>query len=164
MAAGALIHAVERHEHRIVAQVLARSGLSSAGLEEGGAYWIARIDGAVAGTVGLETTGSSGLLRSLAVLPEFRRTGVARSLVAHLLDEAQRLEVEDVYLFSKEAGSFFELLGWSEISVEAVATVLALAPQVRHYEQIGWYEDERAFSKTVPGAERRQPLGRPGPP
>jgi len=59
--------------------------------------------------------------------------------------EATRLDLEDVYLFSKDTGGYFERLGSCEVPVAEVAARLPRAPQVRRYEEIGWYPDERAF-------------------
>ncbi len=49
-----------------------------------------------------------------------------------------------MYLFSKDTGGYFERLGWREVPVAEVAVRLPQAPQVRRYEEIGWYPDEHA--------------------
>lgn len=74
-----------------------------------------------------------------------RGSGIAERLIRCALLEAARLDLRDVYLFSKDTGGYFECLGWREVPVAEAAARLPNAPQVRRYEEIGWYPDERAF-------------------
>ena len=143
------MHSVGCMDFPAVRDVLTGSGLQTAGLEEGGAYWIARAGGTVAGTIGFEQVGQSGLLRSLAVLPAYRRIGLGRHLVAHLVDAATQLNCRRIYLFSKDTGRFFKNLGWAETAVKEAAELLSDAPQVKHYARVGWYDNERAFVRLI---------------
>ena len=129
-----------------MAAALAACGLSSEGiLLPGTLYWVCRADIALAGVCGLEIGDRCALLRSVCVIERYRGRGIAERLVRCALREAFHLDLRDVYLFSKDSGTYFERLGWCEVSVGEVAARLPRAPQVRRYEQIGWYPDERAF-------------------
>lgn len=130
--------------------VLEACGLSSCGiLAPGTFYWVGRVEGGLVGTCGIEVGEGCGLLRSVGVMESWRGRGVAKQLVSRALLEAARLDLRDVYLFSKDTGGYFQSLGWREVPVAAAATRLPQAPQVRRYDEIGWYPDERAFVRSV---------------
>lgn len=133
-----------------MATVLEACGLSSAGiLAPGTVYWVCRTGTGLVGICGIEVGDRCALLRSVCVIEAHRGKGIAERLVACALLEAARLNLPDVYLFSKDTGSYFERLGWREVSVGGVAARLHQAPQVRRYQEIGWYPDERAFVRSV---------------
>lgn len=135
------------HDDReAVAAALAACGLSSVGiLAPETLYWVCRAANALLGTCGLELGDRCALLRSVCVIESQRGNGIAEQLIRCALREAARLDLQDVYLFSKDTGGYFERLGWREVAVTEVAARLPHAPQVRHYEKAGWYPDERAF-------------------
>lgn len=139
------------HDDRdAMAAVLETCGLSSFGiLAPATRYWVCRTDGSVVGTCGIEVGDGCALLRSVCVIDSHRGKGVAEQLVERALVEATRLGLPHVYLFSKDTGGYFERLGWREVPVPEVAARLPQAPQVRRYEEIGWYPDERAFVRNV---------------
>jgi len=72
-------------------------------------FLIARADERVVGCVGLEKYGSYGLLRSLAVAPNFQGQGLGRQLVAQLLSYAQANTVHTIILLTTTAANFFAL-------------------------------------------------------
>ena len=84
-------------------------------------FLLARIDGALAGVVGLEAFGASALLRSLCVAGDHRNRGVARSLCAAIEAVARGLGVRDLYLLTTTAAAFFERQGFS-VAARDVAT------------------------------------------
>lgn len=139
------------HDDRdAMAAVLEACDLSSFGiLAPATVYWVCRADSEVVGTSGIELGDGCALLRSVCVTPNQRGKGIAERLVSRALLEATRLELRDVYLFSKDTGGYFERLGWREVPVAEVAARLPRAPQVRRYEEIGWYPDERAFVRSA---------------
>lgn len=133
-----------------MAAVLEACGLSSFGiLAPGTLYRVCRTEGELIGTCGIELGEGCALLRSVCVTRNQRRRGIAERLVTCALLEASRLGLRDVYLFSKDTGEYFERLGWREVAVAEVAARLPQAPQVRRYEEIGWYPDERAFVRSA---------------
>lgn len=72
--------------------------------------------GTVVGSGGLEQIGSSVLLRSLALTPEWRGTGVARKLVELLENNALSLGQQEVWLLTTTAERFFERAGYEWVS------------------------------------------------
>lgn len=133
-----------------MAAVLAAGGLSSFGiLSPGTLYWVCRAENGLVGICGLEVGDRCALLRSVCVVESERGKGIAERLVGLALGEATRLDLQHVYLFSKDTGGYFERLGWREVPVAEVAARLPQAPQVRRYEEIGWYPDERAFVRSA---------------
>lgn len=135
-----------------MAAVLEACGLSSFGiLARGTLYWTCRAEGELIGTCGIELGDGCALLRSVCVIEKHRGKRTAERLIRRALLEAIRLELREVYLFSKDSGEYFERLGWREVPVAEVAARLPQAPQVRRYEEIGWYPDERAFARRATG-------------
>ena len=78
------------------------------------------------GVVGLELYGGVALLRSLAVSPERRKSGLGSRLVAHAEHYAQDRGVQSLYLLTTTAESFFQRLGYARIPrAEAPAAIKA---------------------------------------
>lgn len=130
--------------------VLQACGLSSAGiLSPNTLYWVCREASELVGICGIEVGDGCALLRSVCVVESRRGRSIAEQLIGRALHEAIRLELRDIYLFSKDTGGYFERLGWREVPVAEVAARLPAAPQVRRYQEIGWYPDERAFVRDA---------------
>jgi amino-acid N-acetyltransferase len=68
--------------------------------------------------VGLELYGDVALLRSLAVAPGRRGTGLGSRLVAHAERHAQDQGVKSLYLLTTTAEAFFLRLGYARIPRE----------------------------------------------
>jgi len=77
-------------------------------------------EGALAGVIGLERHGHAGLLRSLAVTPGQRGTGLGGALVAHLERAAAREGITELWLLTTTAESFFRKLGY-DVGVRSAA-------------------------------------------
>jgi N-acetylglutamate synthase-like GNAT family acetyltransferase len=118
-------------------------------LEPGTIYSVARLGEKVIGVCGLEFDGESALLRSVAVDSGARGQGIALALIEGALRELHLRGTRALYLFSKDTGAFFENLGWLEVPVSEAANALRKAPQVKRYDRIGWYSDERAFRRYL---------------
>ncbi|HEY3784108.1 MAG TPA: arsenic resistance N-acetyltransferase ArsN2 [Steroidobacteraceae bacterium] len=71
------------------------------------------------GLVGLEIYGHDALLRSLAVSPQSRRTGMGAALVQHAERHALGKGVRTVYLLTTGARTFFEELGYGHTTRES---------------------------------------------
>jgi len=131
-------------------KVLAECGLSPVGiLAPGTLYWVCQAEDAVVATCGIELGHRCALLRSVCVIESQRGKNIAERLIRGALLEAAHRGLQDVYLLSKDTGEYFERLGWSEVPVAEVAARLPQAPQVRRYDEIGWYPNERAFVRSV---------------
>jgi N-acetylglutamate synthase-like GNAT family acetyltransferase len=133
--------------------LLAACGLSSHGvLASGTRYWLAEdAAGAPLGAIGLELGAGAALLRSAAVLPEHRGAGVGAALVGAAL-AAAAAHGPLLYLFSTGAGLYWQRFGFVEAPVDELVAALPGAPQVRHYDELGWLPDEIAWVLRVQGA------------
>jgi GNAT superfamily N-acetyltransferase len=54
-------------------------------------------------------------LGGLFVIPKWRRMGVASTLIQRVIEEAQRLKLRQLYLWTASAESLYLKLGWSEV-------------------------------------------------
>jgi amino-acid N-acetyltransferase len=64
------------------------------------------------GAAALERYGTVALLRSVAVRPEARGTGLGREIVVRLLEEAQREGIQQVVLLTTTAADYFPRFGF----------------------------------------------------
>jgi amino-acid N-acetyltransferase len=76
---------------------------------------VATVDGILAGLGGVERHGATGLLRSVAVRPDRRGSGLGRELVAHLERQARADGLRALVLLTETAAGFFERLGYRVI-------------------------------------------------
>jgi amino-acid N-acetyltransferase len=82
----------------------------------------------VIGCVGIEPHGDAAIIRSLAVVPGFRRQGIARSLVSRAEALASERGARCLYLLTEGATEFWRKLGYSAISrTEAPSAIRASA-------------------------------------
>lgn len=119
-----MTHSVRRANAGDVASaesLVADAGLPTDGLAElvgePHVLLVAVAETAVIGCVGLEAHGDQRLLRSLAVSPEQRGTGVGAALVRRALDIASP---HDVVLLTESARAFFAHLEFRDIDRAAV--------------------------------------------
>ena len=77
-------------------------------------FGVIKEKGEILGTVGLEILGPSGLLRSLAVKPRFRKRGFASELTNKAEEYAASLKIEKLYLLTVTAESFFGKRGYQK--------------------------------------------------
>lgn len=83
-------------------------------------FIVAERDGKLVGVVGLEIYRDSALLRSAAVDPRWRGTGVGRALVERALDLAREHGIQDVYLLTTTAEHYFPRFGFCCVNRESV--------------------------------------------
>ena len=74
-------------------------------------FQLAESGGQLIAVAGLENAGKSGLLRSVAVAPEWRRKGLAQTLIARCETEACCAGIETVFLLTMTAADYFRKLG-----------------------------------------------------
>jgi len=87
-----------------------------------------RDGGRLLGVVGVEVYGSVGLLRSLAVKPSHRKSGLGVSLVSNAETWAAEQGVETLYLLTTTAAQFFARRGYEGVPrSEAPAAIAATA-------------------------------------
>jgi amino-acid N-acetyltransferase len=83
-------------------------------------FWVAEHHGRVVGVAGMEPYGRSALLRSVAVAPEWQGSGIGRTLVDRVLEEARAAGVWEVYLLTTTAEHYFPRLGFACVDREIV--------------------------------------------
>ncbi len=71
------------------------------------AFLVALDQGRLTGSVGLERYGADGLLRSLAVHPDYRCRGLGAHLTRRALREGRRLGLRQVLLLTETASGYF---------------------------------------------------------
>jgi len=86
--------------------------------------WLLETEGRAVGTIALERYGSEGLLRSLAIAPEYRNRGLARRLVSKLEQDASADGVELLVLLTQTAEVFFQKLGYSNTDRSEISQTL----------------------------------------
>jgi amino-acid N-acetyltransferase len=100
-----------------IESLLIASGLPVAGVAAHiDSFLLALEDGSLAACAGLETYGTTALLRSVATAERHRGNGLARKLVAELIGIARATGTESLLLLTTTAAPFFERLGCRTIS------------------------------------------------
>ena len=94
-------------------------------------FWLAEHDGAVVGAAGVELYGASALLRSVAVEPAWRGSGLGRLLTERALDEARVSGAHDVYLLTTTAEGYFPRLGFACIARDEAPEELNASAEFR---------------------------------
>ena len=84
-----------------------------------GYFMLARSGEGLAGAVGLELLGTSGLFRSLAVRPEHRGKGLGTSLCHHMFTRARSSGIAKLYLLTQGAEGFFRKMNFTPIERKA---------------------------------------------
>ena len=95
-------------------RLLINSELPVSGVADqfGEQYVVAELDGELAGVAGIERHGSYGLLRSVAVTPSFRGSGLGRELSRDRLDWARAHGIHSIYLLTMTAEKYFARHGF----------------------------------------------------
>ena len=103
-----------RSDWPAIRDLLASEGLPTDDLspEALGQLQVAQGDTGLLGAVGMDHYGHLALLRSLIVTPAGRRQGIGRQLTQAAEIAAARTGVEEIYLLTESAESFFASLGF----------------------------------------------------
>ncbi|KRD78480.1 arsenic resistance N-acetyltransferase ArsN2 [Lysobacter sp. Root983] len=103
-------------EHAAIRALLADNGLPVQDLTDADVgFLIADTDGAIAGVVGVQRFGDTGLLRSLAVHADARRSGTGGHLVAAAESAARAQGLRELVLLTQTASAFFTRRGYVAI-------------------------------------------------
>ncbi len=95
------------------------------GVEENLPYFLVADDaGEVVGVVGMEWSGTSVMLRSLAVSTNRRKSGIASALVDRALEEVRKAGGNRVYLLTNTAEGFMKRRGFRIIKRSEIPGVL----------------------------------------
>ena len=87
-------------------------------------FYVAEAMGTVVGSVGIETHGEYGLLRSAAVSEALRGRGVGRRLVTEALNDASRRGMRALYLLTTTAEEYFPSFGFEKVERSSVPAEL----------------------------------------
>jgi len=89
-----------------------------------GTYLLATAGAEVIGCAGAEVRGRLALLRSVAVAPGLQGQGIGRVLVAEMLAQAQRRDIEALYLLTTTAAAYFARHGFETVATGQVPAQL----------------------------------------
>lgn len=104
-----------------IERLLTALDLPVAGVHEWiGQFWLAESGGRVVGVAGVELYDDGALLRSVAVDPAWRSSGLGRTLVSRALDAARSSGLRDVFLLTTTAERYFPRLGFEGTTRERV--------------------------------------------
>jgi len=95
-------------------------------------FFVACIDDAVVGVVGLEQYGSYGLLRSLIIHPSYRNQHLAADLIGVIENRANDLGINCIYLLTETAPLYFEKKGYSQTDRNEVPLILQQSTEFSH--------------------------------
>lgn len=120
-------------EEAAVKDLIAAAGLSVQDLDSAKLtnFIVARQGDAIVGTVGLEPAGDVALLRSLAVVNDYRRQSVATRLVAAIEKYARSHGVSALYLLTMDAADFFDRLAYRPVDRETVPEQIKTTEEFR---------------------------------
>ena len=114
-----------------ISGLLEAEGLPTAGVGEWlERFWVAehRLEeesvSSLAGVAGLEVYGDTALLRSVAIAPAWRGTGLGRQLTERALETAAAAGVHDVFLLTTTAEHYFPRLGFVCLARQEAPPVL----------------------------------------
>lgn len=103
-----------------VERLLTESGLPLDGVREAlPTFVVAQAGDDVVGVAGVECCVTNGLLRSVAVRPEWRSHGVGRALVPRVISDAEARGIDALFLLTTTAERYFPSFGFREVTRDA---------------------------------------------
>ena len=122
---------LSKDESLAICKLLNQSGLPTADFDE--VEWVGLVKqvskGQIVGFGGIEAIGGDGLLRSVVVDKGHRGKGLAQTIVEGLHQRAKQIDVQDLYLMTTNATSYFTRCGYQEIQREHAPDSLARSTQ-----------------------------------
>lgn len=112
VATGLNVRTAEFRDLPTCIEFLDAAGLPTADVSLERIALIAEVDGHVAGLIGLEKFGETGLLRSLVVDNRYRKSGFGRTLVGKLEQHAREQGIGTLWLLTIDADRYFERFGY----------------------------------------------------
>lgn len=92
-------------------------------------FFLAIVGDSTVGAIGLDPYGSSGLLRSMIVLPEYRKMGIAAHLVDRLESHARKAGIKELFLITNTAERFFAKIGFQKIDRNLLPDTVAVSAE-----------------------------------
>jgi amino-acid N-acetyltransferase len=92
-----------------------------------GDFFVAEVENPriLVGVAGLEVCRDNALLRSVAVRPEWRSTGVGRELVRRIVCHAESRGINALYLLTMTAEHYFPRFGFMSVERDSVPPEIA---------------------------------------
>ncbi|HYP75712.1 MAG TPA: arsenic resistance N-acetyltransferase ArsN2 [Polyangiaceae bacterium] len=113
---GQTLEPANAHDLEAVLRLLSMNSLPVADVESHiNAFTLARWNGILVGTAGLEKFGDVALLRSLCVAEHHRSKRIGLALVSAVVSSASAQGARELYLLTTEAAPYFEKLGFVTI-------------------------------------------------
>ena len=129
-ASGATLRPARTADLAAIERLLSDSALPLTGVAESlDAFTVAEDGTEIVGVAGLELCRGNALLRSVAITPEWRSRGLGRSLVTHVIADAESRGLRALYLLTTTADQYFPSFGFKPITRDEVP------PDVRETEE-----------------------------
>ena len=128
---------------------LTEADLTVAGLDTATLWMEQDAAGAITSTTGFELAGAHALIRSVAVRPDLRGSGLGLRNAAFAIVEAQLAGATTAWLFSRRSGPFWQKLGFWHAPVEELAEALGETAQVRLFAATGQLTREVAWRRLL---------------
>lgn len=109
-----------------IEKLLVSVGLPTAGVQANLSHFLVAVskDNELLAVIGMECTGSYGLLRSLAVTTEVRKRGIAAELIAAALSKAKSGGIKEMYLLTETAEKYLQKFGFVKVSRSEILGLL----------------------------------------
>jgi N-acetylglutamate synthase-like GNAT family acetyltransferase len=121
MREGIVISAAGTADVEGIKQLLVKSDLPTAGVDDHWKTFVVARDGErMVACGGSEAYANAALLRSFAVLPEYRSDGIGRRLVREIIDRLASRGIRDFYLLTETAEGFFSERGFKRVDRDVV--------------------------------------------
>ena len=116
-----VIAAATENDVPAIKDLLVASDLPTAGVDEHWRTFIVARDGdRIVGCGGAEAYQFAALIRSIAVVPEYRSHGLGRKMVRQLLDRLASRGLREFYLLTTSAEAYFKKRGFKTIDRDEV--------------------------------------------
>jgi len=126
------IRAAEPRDLEAIHALLEGSGLPTADLPRAQPEFVLACEGMrIIGVGGLERFGETGLLRSIAVVPDRRGAGLGPMIVRHLEERARAGGLTELVLLTQTARDFFERQGYRVIERPQAPAAVQLSEEFR---------------------------------
>jgi amino-acid N-acetyltransferase len=115
-----------------IEELLTASALPVAGLADHlASALVAESDGTLVGSAAVEGHGEHGLLRSVAVHPSWRASGLGARLVAAAIALAAERGLREIWLLTTTAERYFPRFGFEVVAREALPAALDASAELR---------------------------------
>ena len=116
-----VIAAATERDIPAIKELLVASDLPTAGVDEHWRTFIVARDGdRIVGCGGAEAYQFAALIRSIAVVPDYRSQGLGRKMVRQLLDRLASRGLREFYLLTTTAEAYFKKRGFKTIDRDEV--------------------------------------------